>query len=302
VEGVIPQAAQGMKIVEAQLQTLVEGGVRVFFSALPPAAAGTLESDLREKGCFIFTNASSHRKDDDVPVLIPEVNPGHIALAERQAVLHRGFIIAGSNCSTSGLVMALKPLESFGLRDISVATYQSMSGAGRRGIAALDIAGNVIPFIRNEEEKMERETRKFFGTLEPAGIRPADLEVRARCCRVPVREGHLLSIDAEFETAPDSSAVREAIARFRGVPQQLALPTAPLAPLILRAEEDRPQPLLDVLAGSPARARGMAVSVGRLRFSGRRLALVALVHNTIRGAAGTCLLNAELAVAKGLIS
>jgi len=302
VDGEIPHAARDGKIVDAGIEPLAASGVRVFFSALPPSAAGPIESELRERGCFVFSNASSHRKDDDVPILIPEVNPGHIAMAERQATLHRGFIIAGSNCSTSGLVMALKPLESFGLQSVSVTTFQSMSGAGRRGIAALDIAGNVIPFIRSEEEKMERETRKILGTLEKAGIRPCDLGVRASCCRVPVREGHLLSIDAEFGEAPDAEAVREAIARFRGVPQQLALPTAPVSPVILRTEEDRPQPQLDVRAGSPARARGMAVSVGRLRFKGRRLSLFALVHNTIRGAAGTCLLNAELAVAKSLIS
>jgi aspartate-semialdehyde dehydrogenase len=302
VDGEMPAASRSAKVIEAGIDALLGTGASVFFSALPAAQAGPIESELRERGAAVFSNASSHRTDADVPILVPEIDAEHLGLARDQASrFDGGFIVAGPNCSTSGLAMVLKPLAAFGLKRVFVTTFQSISGAGRRGLAAMDIAGNVIPFIRNEEEKMAQETRKILGSIEGGSIEPFPLEIRATCCRVPVREGHLLSIEAEFDAVPEAEAVLAALVGFRAIPQALGLPTAPERPIILRSEEDRPQPILDVRAGTPERARGMAVTVGRPRFKGISLSLIALVHNTIRGAAGTCLLNAELADAEGLI-
>ncbi len=302
LEGEVPPSARALEVLETDIDRLMATGARVFFSALPAPVAGPIEAALREKGCFIFTNASAHRTDDDVPILVPEVNPDHLSLASSQAARLGGAIVAGPNCATAGLVMALKPLEACGLRRVSVTTFQAVSGAGRRGLSALDIGGNVIPLIRNEEEKIGRETGKILGRAERGAVTPLPLEIFASCCRVPVRDGHLLSVEAEFRDIPDPSLVLSAINGFRGLSQELGLPTAPDKPLVLRPEEDRPQPVLDALAGSPERARGMTVSLGRPRFRGRVLNIFVLAHNTIRGAAGTCLLNAELAFAEGLIS
>ncbi len=298
----VPPSARPLEVLETNIDRLLGTGARVFFSALPAPAAGSLEAVLREKGCFVFTNASAHRTDEDVPILVPEVNPEHLSLATSQSSRWGGAIVAGPNCATAGLVMSLKPLESRGLRRVSVTTFQAVSGAGRRGLAALDIGGNVIPFIRNEEEKIGSETRKILGRAERGTVVPLPLDISASCCRVPVRDGHLLSVEVEFREVPDRDLILSDIGGFRGLPQELSLPTAPKRPLVLRAEEDRPQPVLDAWAGSPERARGMAVTVGRLRFRGLALSFFALAHNTVRGAAGTCLLNAEMAFAEGLIS
>jgi aspartate-semialdehyde dehydrogenase len=301
VGGDIPDAARMIQVLDTTVEAVSGRSPDVVFSALPPPAADGIERALRERGVRVFSNASARRLDPDVPVLIPEINPGHLELARRQLARFRGFIATNSNCSTSGLVMVLKPLEKFGIREVLVTTYQSISGAGRRGLAAMDIAGNVIPLIKNEEEKMERESRKILGTLGGEGIVPAAFSVNATCCRVPVREGHLMSVVLRLEKEVSSDAVGEALASFRGVPQQLGLPTAPEQPLIVREEEDRPQPILDAYAGRPERARGMAVSVGRIRAKAGAVNLVLLVHNTVRGAAGTCLLAAELAVSEKLM-
>jgi aspartate-semialdehyde dehydrogenase len=301
LDGDVPRSARPLEVLETDIARLLATGARIFFSALPAPIAGPLEKLLRENGCFVFTNASAHRADEDVPILVPEINPEHMSLALTQASRWGGAIVAGPNCATAGLVTTLKPLEEFGLNRVSVTTFQAISGAGRRGLAALDIAGNVIPFIRNEEEKIGRETRKILGRAEQGAVAPLPLEITASCCRVPVREGHLMSIEVEFHEKPDTDRVLSSLNGFRSRPQELGLPTAPERPIILRTEEDRPQPILDAWAGSPERARGMAVTVGRPRFLGRSLQIFALVHNTVRGAAGTCLLNAELAFAERLM-
>ena len=297
-----PGPAGTMIVRETNLEAVLAAGPRVVFSALPPAAAQPIEPALRERGLRVFTNASAHRLDADVPVLIPELNPGHLDLARRQLERSGGFIAANSNCSTSGLAMALKPLQEFGIQDVTVTTFQSISGAGRRGLAAMDIAGNVIPLIRNEEEKMIRETKRILGRLDGPEVVPAPFEVRATCCRVPVREGHLMSVVVRFEREVSAASAKEALAGFRGLPQEAGLPTAPERPLIVRDEEDRPQPALDAWAGSPERARGMAVTNGRVRPAAGLLSFVLLVHNTVRGAAGTCVLAAELAVREKLLA
>ncbi|MBN1938807.1 MAG: aspartate-semialdehyde dehydrogenase, partial [Candidatus Aminicenantes bacterium] len=185
---------------------------------------------------------------------------------------------------------------------VAVNTFQAISGAGRRGLSAMEIEGNCIPFIRNEEEKLGRESNRILGTVGPEGIEPWPVPVRANCCRVPVREGHLLSVSAEFEEPLDEQSAARALAGFHGRPQRERLPSAPEFPIVVRKEDNRPQPILDAWAGTPARARGMAVTVGRLRMRGRTLDLFGLVHNTVRGAAGMCLLSAELALKDGLLS
>jgi len=276
-------------------------GAAMAFSALPAALAAGLEPELREAGIAVFSNASAHRFDPRVPLLVPEVNAGHLDMAAGQGRGRGGFIVTNPNCVVAGLVVALKPLLALGLRAVTVTTFQAVSGAGRRGVAAWDILGNVVPHIAGEEEKIARETAKILGDLDGGGVRPSSLEIYPSCTRVPVRDGHLQSIGAEFDRAPDARKLVAALEGFRSLPQRLRLPTAPRRPLVVRAESDRPQPLLDALAGEPERARGMAVSVGRLRLRGRRCDFFLLAHNTLRGAAGGSLLNAELAVRRGLI-
>ncbi len=299
--GNVPRAAAGMEILLSSARSLIETGIAIAFDALPAATARGVETKLRDGGLAVFSNASAHRMDEDVPILVPEVNGDHIELARGQIERHGGFIIANSNCTTSGLVLALKPFEPFGIKTVIATSYQAISGAGRRGLAAFDIAANVVPYIGNEEEKLARESKKILGRLAGNAVEPAPFAVNASCARVPIRDGHLLSLALELDREIDPEDAREALASFRGIPQRLRLPTAPEAPVIVGREEDRPQPALDVEAGSPERARGMAVTVGRIRRSGRFLNLFALVHNTVRGAAGASVLNAELAVRRGLI-
>jgi aspartate-semialdehyde dehydrogenase len=277
-------------------------GITIAFSALPAAAAGPIETALGRDGCAVFTNASAHRRDADVPILIPEINPGHLELVHPLRRRRPGFIAAGSNCSTAGLALALAPLRAFGIRRVSCVTFQSASGAGRRGLAALEAGPpNIIPFIKDEEDKMAFETAKIFGLWTGGAIEPAPFTVEARCARVPVREGHLLSVSVDLARETGRAEVEAAIGAFGGWPRSRALPTSPARPLILRHEPDRPQPALDLWAGGPGRAAGMAVTVGRLEVEGRSVRLFALVHNLVRGAAGLCVLNAEAALRQGVL-
>lgn len=301
LDGEIPVPTAGMPLLPAAARPLAEAGVRVAFSALPAAVAGPVEAGLRDAGLAVFSNASAHRMDPDVPILVPEANAAHLELARGQRARHGGFIVANSNCTTAGLVLPLAALAPFGIGSVVATSFQAISGAGRRGLAAYDIAGNVVPFIRDEEDKLERESRKILGRLSEDAVEPAPFAVYASCARVPVRDGHLLSLAVELDRTVEEEQARAALAAFRGIPQEQDLPSAPSVPLVVRTEQNRPQPLADAEAGSPARARGMAVTVGRVRRSGRILNVFALVHNTIRGAAGASVLNAELAVRYGLI-
>jgi aspartate-semialdehyde dehydrogenase len=280
---------------------VIQSGAQAVFSALPAAVADKLESELRRSGLCVFTNAGAHRLDADVPLLIPEVNSGHLKLAAEQLQEHPGFIVANPNCVVSGLAIALKPLTAFYLRSVIVTTFQAVSGGGRRGVAAWDILGNVVPHIAGEEEKIARETAKILGSLAGERIENSDIEICPSCSRVPVREGHLQSVTVEFAKPVAEGELAAAFASFCSEAQRLALPTAPVRPILLQGGSDRPQPLLDVFAGEPERARGMAGSVGRLRVQKRRCSFFLLVHNTVRGAAGGSVLNAELAVKKGLL-
>jgi aspartate-semialdehyde dehydrogenase len=302
VEGGLPPRMAAARVVEATVEAVVSCGARVVFSALPATCAGPLETALRAAGVAVLTNANAHRGDADVPILVPEVNADHLALAAGQARrCAGGFIIAGPNCSTSGLTLALAPLVRNGIRTVHVSTYQAISGGGRRGVAALEVAGNVLPLIRGEEEKLARESVKILGSRLGETVRPLPVEVVASCARVAVRDGHLEAVTVELEDGLDEEAAIRAWTGFRGRPQELGLPTAPEQPVVVIAEPDRPQPVLDAWAGAPVRARGMAVTVGRVRRRGRHLSFYLLVHNAVRGAAGGCVLNAELALAEGLI-
>jgi aspartate-semialdehyde dehydrogenase len=308
-------AAGRLLVRDTSVEAVVASGARIAFSALPAAAAGPLEVGLRAAGVRVFSNAGAHRMAADVPLLVPEANAEHLELARQQLRAHPGFIVTNPNCVVSGLALALKPLMGLAPRAVSVTTFQAVSGGGRRGVAAWDILGNVVPFIAGEEDKVGREARKILGVLSAAGVRPAPVEVYPSCARVAVRDGHLQSVGVEFARPVDGDAAGAALAGFVAEPQRLRLPTAPSRPIVVRPEPDRPQPRLDLQAGAdmaagrgggagaaqPGRAAGMAVSVGRLRPQGKRLDFFLLVHNTVRGAAGGSLLNAELAARKGLI-
>ncbi len=270
----------------------------VVFSSLPADVAGEVEAGFARAGYAVISNSSSHRMDDAVPLLIPEVNPDHLALLDACPGAGRGFIVTNPNCSTVMIALALAPLAArFGIEAVAVTTLQAISGAGYPGVASLDITDNVVPFIANEEEKIERETRKILGRLDGGRVEPAPFVVSAQCHRVNVVDGHMAAVRVRLQRDADVPELREAFAAFTALPQQLRLPTAPARPVVVRDEPDRPQPRLDRDAG-----RGMSVTVGRIARDavlGHRF--VALSHNTIRGAAGAAILNAELLVARGYI-
>jgi aspartate-semialdehyde dehydrogenase len=235
----------------------------------------------------------------DVPLVIPEVNPGHIKLIECQAWRRKGgFAVTNPNCSAIGLVLALAPLhQRFGLETVMAVTMQAVSGAGYPGVASLDILGNVIPYIAKEEEKMEEETRKLLGELNGAGIVPAAFAMSAQCNRVAVEDGHTESVSVKLRKKARPDEIIAAWNEFRALPQELKLPSAPQQPVCYVSGSDRPQPRFDADCGA-----GMTATVGRLRPCGvLDWKFTVLSHNTIRGAAGAALLNAELLKAQGYL-
>jgi aspartate-semialdehyde dehydrogenase len=272
---------------------------QLMFSALDAAAAKDIEPAFANAGHIVISNARSYRMDPLVPLLIPEVNADHLALlpAQRRERGWRGAIITNPNCSTVVLSMALAPLRQFGLRSVMVTTMQAVSGAGYPGVPSLDIMGNVVPAISGEEEKMESETQKILGTLQGHGVTPHPVVVSAQTTRVAVIDGHTESVSVRLDTKPSVEEVIEAMRSFRGRPQELRLPLAPPAPVVWLDAPDRPQPRLDA-----DRDGGMAVTVGRVRRCPvLDFKFIALGHNTIRGAAGAAVLNAELLQAEGLL-
>ncbi len=266
------------------------------FSGLDATVAGDIETRFARAGYPVISNARNHRMDPDVPLLIPEINPGHAALVERQA-FDGGFIVTNPNCSTVGLTMALAPLHrAFGVRSVLVTTFQALSGAGYPGVASLDALGNVVPFIGGEEAKMRAEPRRILGTLGAAGVEDADIAISPQCNRVPVVDGHLECVSVRFERMPGSlDEVVDAMRTFPTPDSVAGLPSAPERALRVLDAEDAPQPRRDVMAGG-----GMTVSIGRIRpCEVLDVKFVLLVHNTIRGAAGGAILNAELLVRTG---
>jgi aspartate-semialdehyde dehydrogenase len=274
----------------------------IAFSALPTDEANTIEPLMAARGHAVFSNASSYRMAEDVPLLIPEINAHHLGILEHQRRARgwqQGLLVTNPNCSTIQVALALKPLyDAFGIKRVQVTTLQAISGAGYPGVASYDIVANVIPYIGSEEEKIERETRKILGGYANDAMTPAEIVVSAQCTRVPVVEGHLACVSVELGREASSADLVDVFHHFSAEPQEYHLPTAPQPAIIVRDEPDRPQPRRDVDAGN-----GMAIVVGRVRpcaLLGHKF--IVLGHNTIRGAAGASILNAELMIAKGLIA
>lgn len=270
-------------------------GPRVVFSALDASVAGDIEQAFAAAGHVVVSNARNYRMDPLVPLLIPEVNADHLSLVteQRRAKGWQGAIVTNPNCSTVVLAMALAPLRTFDLKTVVVSTMQAVSGAGYPGVPSLDILGNVVPFIGGEEEKMESETLKILGT--DGGRAPHPAVVSAHTNRVAVIDGHIMTVSVGFASTPSVDDVVAALRDFNGRPQELDLPSAPKPPIIVAIENNRPQPRLDADRGD-----GMAVTVGRVRACKvLHTRMVALGHNTVRGAAGAAILNAELMAAEG---
>ncbi len=276
--------------------------VAVALSALPTDAAREIEP-LWAARTAVCSNASTYRMAPDVPLIIPEVNPDHLALIERQRAERgwKGCLVTNPNCAAIGIVMALRPLhDAFGVRQVHAATLQAVSGAGYPGVASLDILDNIIPNIANggEEQKVETEPRKLLGRVVDGRVAEAAIAISAQVTRVPVIDGHTALLSVAFERRPSVEAAIEALESFKASEPVRGLPSAPERPIVVRREADRPQPRRDRDAG-----QGMSATVGRVRECPLLdLRLVVLSHNTIRGAAGGALLNAELLVASGVIS
>jgi aspartate-semialdehyde dehydrogenase len=271
----------------------------LIFSSLPGDIARESEGAFARAGFPVISNSSAFRMDSDVPLLIPEVNPEHLALLEVQRknrAGQQGYIVTNPNCSTIMLALALAPLHAeFGVCSVVATTMQALSGAGYPGVASLAISDNVLPFIEGEEEKIEQEILKILGKLNGARIEESPLAVSAQCHRVNVTDGHLAAVRVKLLRPAAIDEVSAALASFTALPQELRLHSAPERPIIVREELDRPQPRLDRDAGN-----GMSVTIGRLRPDNvLDYRFVVLSHNTIRGAAGAAILNAELLIATG---
>jgi len=272
----------------------------VVFSGLDASVAGPIEEDFARAGYVVLSNSKNHRLDPDVPLVIPELNHDHLALIpiQRKNRNAKGYIVTNSNCSTMFLAMALGPLHrEFGVEMVFVTTMQAISGAGYPGVPSLDILGNVIPYIGGEEEKMEIETRKILGRFTGTQIDLAPFPVSAQCNRVPVEDGHTESVSVKFAKKAGLQEIAEVLRTFAGPPQELRLPSAPEKPIVVMDGQDRPQPRFDV-----NHSGGMATLVGRLRrCSILDCKFTVLGHNTVRGAAGASILNAELLKAQGYL-
>ncbi len=292
----MPVAARDLEVHECK----PGGAPQLIFSSLDSKVAGEIEKEFARAGHVVVSNSSNHRMDADVPLLIPEVNPDHLALVRTQRKQRgwSGMIVTNPNCTTVGLVMSLAPLErAFGLSKVMMTSMQAVSGAGYPGVPTLDILGNVIPYISGEEEKVERETQKLLGQLVDGRVRPGDFAVSAHCNRVMVEDGHTESISVALRQKVSLGELIEAWRRFRSLPQERNLPSAPQHPIVVRDEADRPQPRLDAET-----EHGMATVIGRVRpCPVLEFKYTALSHNTIRGAAGAALLNAELMRSEGYL-
>ena len=295
LEGAPPPRCAAMTVEEC----LPGRGPRVVFSSMAGAQAGEIEAAFAAAGHVVITNSSHFRMAADVPLLVPEINPGHLGLLPVQRRLRgwEGAIVTNPNCAAVVLVMALAPLRRFGLRRVLATTFQAVSGAGYPGVPSLDILGSVVPHIGGEEQKVESEPQKILGELQGGEIQPLPFTVSAACNRVAAVDGHLVTMSIEFAERPARAELLAALAGWTGLPQERGLPTAPRRPIHLMEAADRPQTRKD--AGLE---RGMATAVGRVRECPvLHYKLVALAHNVMRGAAGAAVLNAELMVSEGLL-
>ena len=303
IEKPLPSKYYDMVVEPTNVDKILEYGVDIVFSALPSSIAPSIEVELARKGVVVVSNASPMRMDEDIPLLNPEVNADHVELVEVQRSKRgwSGFIVKVPNCTTAILTLPLKPLmDEYGVGKVIVSTMQSLSGAGLRGVPSMLILDNIIPFIEGEEWKVENESRKILGRLINHRVKYADIGVTASCHRVMVLEGHLESVFVELHRMPSSlEEVSRVLSTFKtNKIKNLNLPSAPSKPIIVRTEKDRPQPRLDRMEGN-----GMSVVVGRIRADNvvNGVKFIVLGHNTIRGAAGTAVLIAELLVAKKLV-
>jgi aspartate-semialdehyde dehydrogenase len=295
LDGAMPE-----RVADLTVQDCKPGNApRLLFSATDASVATEIEQAFASAGHVIVSNSKNHRMDSDVPLLVPEINPDHLRMVpkQQQARGWKGQIVTNPNCSTIVMTLGLAPLKPFGIQRVICTTMQAISGAGYPGVASMDINANVIPFIGGEEPKMEIETQKILGDLVDGEFRPLAAKVSAQCNRVPVVDGHMVCISVELAEKPGLQALRKAFDSYAGVPQQRNLPSAPTRPVIYMDQQDRPQPRRDA-----ERENGMAVFVGRLRecpvFDYKFLACG---HNTVRGAAGAAVLNAELMHSEGML-
>jgi aspartate-semialdehyde dehydrogenase len=293
--GNAPESAAKLTVEEAR----PGNAPKLLFSAMDASVATEIEQAFAQAGHAVVSNSRNHRMDRDVPLIVPEINPDHLKLVPGQQRLRawKGQIVTNPNCSTIVLTMGLAPLKQFGITRVIATTLQAISGAGYPGVPSMDIMGNVIPFIGGEEEKMQQETQKIMGEFAGDHIAPLAAKVSAHCNRVPVVDGHTVCVSVEFSSRPTEAELRNAFETYRSVPQERGLPSAPKHPVQYMPESDRPQPRKDA-----ERERGMAAFIGRLRpcpvFDWK---FIALGHNTVRGAAGAAVLNAELMHSEGLL-
>ncbi len=292
----LPERVRGLPVEECKPGRAPQ----LLFSSLDSSVAGDVEKDFALAGHAVVSNSSNYRMDPDVPLLIPEVNPDHLALVrvQRKERGWGGMIVTNPNCTAVGLVMSLAPLEKkFGLEKVMMTSLQAVSGAGYPGVPTLDILGNVIPFISGEEEKVEREAHKLLGRMTDGRVQPAEFALSAQCNRVLVEDGHTESISVSLKSKATVEDLLEAWRNFRALPQERRLPSAPERPIVVRSERDRPQPKFDAQTEG-----GMATVIGRVRpCPVLHFKYIALSHNTIRGAAGAALLNAELMKSEGYL-
>lgn len=288
----IPEIARDVEMVPMDPKYV---DADIVFSALPSGIAREVEPKFAEAGFVVASNASAYRMAEDVPLVIPEVNPDHLGLIEVQKRNRGwdGFIVTNPNCTAIVLVLSLKPLMDLGLQNVRVASMQALSGAGYPGVPSLAITDNVIPFIKGEEEKVEEEPLKLLGRFDGERVQFANIKVSASCHRVPVIDGHTEAVWVEFNRSVDVDEVKRAFESF----EPLDLPTSPEKVIIVREEPDRPQPRLDRDAGG-----GMSITVGRIRKDGdNSVKYIVMGHNTVRGAAGASILNAELMIKEKII-
>ncbi len=294
----MPEWAREMTLVSCLPDSVRDA--RIVFSALPADQAKDLEPQFAQAGMAVCSNASSYRRAEDAPLLLPEVNADHIALIKQQR-LHRGWsgaILTNPNCTSTGLTVALKAIQdSFGLKRAFVVSLQALSGAGYPGVPSLDIIDNVIPHIGGEEEKVEWEPRKMLGSFTPQGIQLAEVKFSAHTNRVAVVDGHTVCASVELDSPVRPEEVIAALSAYRAHPLAAGLPFTPDPVILVRSEADRPQPRLDRFTG-----KGMSTVVGRVRLDPLlHIKFVVLSHNTIRGAAGGSIYNAELLVSEKLL-